>query len=221
MNIYNDCYIKNNILYDWLIFYDIDEFIHLKNYSNIKYFLYEKKFKKCNLIYLNCIRHTDNDLLYYDNRTLKDRFPKINWKSKMYTVKTIIRGKLKGVKFKTTHWLDRNLIGCNFLGKFIKPSKNVRIDKDFNLPFYRFYYIDHYSFKSTEEYINKINKGDGIFGFSKKNQYHKINLYFKYNKITKEKIFFIENKTGLNLNKYKLKLKKKIYSKNPNLFPLN
>ena len=204
LNIFNDCYTKNNQLYNWLIFYDIDEFIHLHNYSNIKYFLNEKKFKKCNLVYLNCIRHTDNDLLYYDNRTLKDRFPKINWKSKMYTVKTIIRGNLKRVKFKTTHWLNRNLIGCNFLGKFIKPSKKVKIVQDFNKSFYKFYYIDHYSFKSTEEYINKINKGDGIFGFNKKNQYHKIDLYFKYNKITKEKIDFIESKTGLNLTKYKL-----------------
>ena len=139
----------------------------------------------------------------------------------MYTVKTIIRGNLKGVKFKTTHWLNRKLIGCNFLGKIIKPSKNVKILTDFNKSFFKLYYIDHYSFKSTEEYINKINKGDGIYGFNKKIQYHKINLYFKYNKITKEKIFFIENKTGLNLNKYKLKLKKNIYTKNPNLFPLN
>jgi len=209
LNIFNDCYKKNNRAYDWLIFYDIDEFIHLKNYSNIKYFLNEKKFKKCNLIYLNCIRHTDNDLLYYDNRTLKDRFPKINWKSKMYTVKSIIRGNLKGFKFKTTHWLNRNLIGCNFLGKIIKPSKKTKIEKDFNKSFYKLYYIDHYSFKSTEEYINKIIKGDGIYGFNKKNQYRKIKLYFKYNKITKEKIYLIENKTGLNLTKYKLELNKK------------
>ena len=40
----NDCYLSYNNIYNWLIFYDIDEFIHLSNYSNIKDFLSEKKF---------------------------------------------------------------------------------------------------------------------------------------------------------------------------------
>ncbi len=59
----NDCYIKNYRKYDWLIFYDIDEFIHLNNYSNVKYFLSNSKFKTCPLIYLNLVCHTDNGLL--------------------------------------------------------------------------------------------------------------------------------------------------------------
>ena len=127
----------------------------------------------------------------------------------MYTVKTIMKGNIKKVKFKTSHWLDRNIIGCNALGKLIKPNKNVKmkIDKnDFN--YSKLYYIDHYCFKSTEEYINKINKGDGIFGYNNTIRIHKIDLYFKYNKITMQKIIYIENKTGINLTQYKSKLKK-------------
>ena len=207
--IYNDCYNKNYKLYNWLIFFDIDEFINLQNYSNIKYFLNENKFKKCKLIYLNCIRHTDNDLLHYDNRSLRERFPKIKWTSKMYTVKTIMKGNLEGVNFKTCHWLDRSIMGCNTLGKLVKPNRKVKIERDFNESFFKFYYIDHYCFKSTEEYINKINKGDGILGISDKNKMHKIDLYFKYNTITMQKIIYIEQKTGLNLSKYKLQINKK------------
>ena len=203
--IYNDCYKNNYKVYDWLIFYDIDEFINLKNYSNIKYFLNERKFKKCKSIYLNCFRHTDNDLLYYDNRSLVERFPKIKWNSKMYTLKTIMRGNLENINFKTSHWLDRNIIGCNALGKLIKPNKKVKIDIDFKKSFFKLYYIDHYCFKSTEEFVNKIIKGDGIFGCNNKIKNHKIDLYFKYNKITMNKILYIENKTGFNLSKYKLK----------------
>ena len=207
--IFTDCYKNNNKRYDWLIFYDIDEFINLKNYSNIKYFLNEKKFDKCKSIYLNCIRHTDNDLLFYDNRSLGERFPIINWNSNMYTVKTIIRGNLKGVTFKTSHWLDRNIIGCNAFGKFIKPNKNVKMEMDYNdFNDSKLYYIDHYCYKSTEEYINKINKGDGIFGYNNKTRIHKINLYFKYNTITMAKIIYIEKKTGFNLSQYKLKFYK-------------
>ena len=33
--------------YDCLMFYDIEEFLHLKNYQNIKEFLIEKKFNGC------------------------------------------------------------------------------------------------------------------------------------------------------------------------------
>ena len=35
---------------------------------------------------------------------------------------------------------------------------------------------------------------------------HKINLYFYYNKITLEKINYLENKTGLNLSSFRKKL---------------
>ena len=57
--IMNACYQKNFDKFDWLIFYELDEFIHLSNYSNIKMFLNEEKFNKCNLIYLNLVCHTD------------------------------------------------------------------------------------------------------------------------------------------------------------------
>ena len=51
-----------------------------------------------------------------------------------------------------------------------------------------------------------FNKGDGVFGNNSRTKFHKINLYFGYNKITAEKINYIENKTGLKLNKFKLPL---------------
>ena len=204
--IYNHCYINNYKNYNWLIFYDIDEYINLKNYSNIKNFLSEIKFNKCKLIYLNCFRHTDNNLLYYDNRTLAERFPYINWNSSMYTVKTIIKGNLEKIRFKTSHWLDRKFKGCNSVGKEVKPTNKLKMNNDINEPYFKLYYIDHYCFKSTEEYINKINKGDGIFGYNNKIKMHKIRLYFSYNKISLEKINYIEKNSGLDLTEYKKKL---------------
>ena len=36
MKIMDDCYQKNHNNYDWLIFYEIDEFIYLKDFKNIK-----------------------------------------------------------------------------------------------------------------------------------------------------------------------------------------
>ena len=211
LKIYEECYYKNKKKYDWFIFFDTDEFIHLNNYSSINDFLTEKKFEKCKLIYFNCLRHTDNDQLFYDNRTLEERFPIILWKSKMYTVKTIMRGNItKNIHFTTSHWLNRRLRGgCDVEGKEVIPQRKVKIRNKINHPQFKSYYIDHYCFKSTEEYINKINKGDGIFGYNNRTKMHKINIYFGYNKITIEKINLIENKTGLNLSKFKLKMNKK------------
>ena len=207
LTMYEKCYNKNKYIYDWFIFFDIDEFINLNNYTNIKDFLNENKFNKCNLIYFNCLRHTDNDLLYYDNRTLKEKFPIIKWDSHMYTVKSMMRGSNpKYVRFTTTHWLDRGLKkGCDVFGKYVHPTIRLRIGKKIKKTDI---YIDHYCFKSTEEYINKINKGDARAGYNKRNKMHKIKLYFKYNNITLEKINYIAKKTHLNLTKFKSMLNK-------------
>ena len=50
LKIYEECYYKNKKKYDWFIFFDTDEFIHLNNYSSINDFLTEKKFEKCKLL---------------------------------------------------------------------------------------------------------------------------------------------------------------------------
>ena len=81
----NDCYKNNYKYYDWLIFYEIDEYIYLKDIKNIKDFLKQSKFYKCQRIQLNWIFHTDNDLLYYDNRSLAERFPEREKKARNTT----------------------------------------------------------------------------------------------------------------------------------------
>ena len=79
-------------------------------------------------------------------------------------------------------------------------------------PDFNNYYIDHYNFKSTEEFINKINSGDALY--YKDNQIERIEVYFGINKVTLEKIQLVEKGTGLNLSIIKKKLKnldKKIF----------
>ena len=66
-----------------------------------------------------------------------------------------------------------------------------------------FYYIDHFYSKSTEEFINKLNKGDALF---RDNRLDRIRTYFSQNKITKEKIDYFENHTGLNLSDYRKRI---------------
>ena len=71
---YNDCYKRYNKLYDWLIFFDIDEFIFLKDFTSFKSFLNDKRFDKCNRVQFNWIFFTDNNLLYYEDKPVRERF---------------------------------------------------------------------------------------------------------------------------------------------------
>ena len=107
IQIINHCYQQNYKNYDWLIFFDIDEFIHLRNYSNVKRFLSEYKFKNCSLVYLNLVCHTDNNLLYYENKSLFQRFPEIVPDTKLggrkLEVKFILRGHIPNIIIKHHH----------------------------------------------------------------------------------------------------------------------
>jgi hypothetical protein len=202
LTIFHNCYKKNYINYDWLLFFDIDEFINLKGFSNIKKFLKQKKFYKCESIYLNWVIHTDNNLLYYDNKTLYKRFPDIYKNKEFCRGKTILKGNIKKkLIFQSTHFLDYKIGRCNGFGRKI-IIKNINCKS----PDYKFYYIDHFYSKSTEEFINKIIKGDAIFGNNKHQVYRRIYFYFSKNRITLEKINLIKRKSGLNISIVKNKL---------------
>ena len=197
LRIYRHCYRRNNKYYNWLVFYDIDEYINLKNIKNIKDFLNMKQFEKCQSIYLNWIKHTDNNLLFYDNRTLKERFPD-TFKNKRYCLgKTIIRGNIIQLRIKSTHVLDKNIVNCNGFGETLKlKSKFCR------KPDLKYYYIDHYEYKSLEEFIDKINKGDCLFGYGINRKLGRIHRYFKYNNITLKKFKFMQEKINLNITQF-------------------
>lgn len=206
----NDCYKKNYQKYDWLIFYDLDEFIYLQNYKNIKKFLDQKIFNDCEVICLNWIEHTDNNKLYYENKSLIERFKQIeniNRKGKKYAqVKPILRGHISDILIEHIHTINNNLKICNGFGHKNKIFNSLKTKE----PDYKKYYINHYFSKSTEEFIKKLNKGDALFLNSTLN---KIRKYYKINGLNKRKIEMIEKATGLNLYKYKLlygKKKKKI-----------
>ena len=192
--IYNNCYINSNKKYKWIIFIDIDEFIFLKTYSDIHIYLSQPKFIKCDSIYLNWVIHTDNELFYYDNRTLKERFPKINKDKSFCLGKSIVKSNIKNIHIKSVHSLDEKLKKCDGFG-------NVIILKKFYCPTpdFEFNYIDHYQHKSTEEFVEKLNiKGDCVYKNNSTIKYKKIFTYFKDNNITIKKINYISKNLGLN-----------------------
>ena len=206
----NNCYKKQKKKYDWIIFYAPNEFIHLKNYTNIKNFLNEDKFKKCDKIYLNWIYHTDNNFYHYENKSVQLRFPKTEPKPtdkdglKHNYVKTIIRGHLGDIKINSIYKLAKDIKGCNALGEYQNIEHSSMDKQDFEN-----YYIDRYYSKSVDEFIDKLNEEDMNKGDDSKYKIKKFKFYFETNNMTVEKIEYIENKTKLNLTKFKDKLRSK------------
>ena len=203
INMMDDCYQKNYLKYDWLIFYQVDEYIHLRNYTNIKSFLIEEKFNKCLKIYLNWVFHTDNNLYHYEEKPVQERFPQIeaipeNKNGRHNYVKSMIRGHIPNLKIDCVHRLVKGIDGCNGYGKEVQLRLFKMDEQDFEN-----YYIDHYFCKSVDEFIEKLNRGDAFWGHNNKFLVGTFGNYFGYNNMSIEKIEYVERKTGLNLEQFK------------------
>ena len=206
MNAYNNCYKRLKAEYDWLFFYDIDEFIHLQNFQNIKDYLNQYHFIKCNAIYLNQVLHTDNNQIYYYNSSLIKRFPNTYEFHKFENnsiilhlkdiIKPILRGNLTNIIITNPHFLSPDISKtCNGDGKIVKQNNNHLQNPD-----HKNYYFDHYYFKSCEEYLHKLSKGSVFYGKMRKVNLNRLITFFAFNKLNEKKLdYFIKN-TNLNLN---------------------
>ena len=199
---FNHCYKTNKNNYDWFIMVDMDEFVVIRNNDTIKKYLSDKVFDKCDFIKLQWRVPTDNDLVYYDNRSLFERFkrPFMTYPD----VKSIIRGHIDNLKY----WVhspkespDKN-VTCDNTGNILHYTKlnfervsKVNLDRA---------YILHFAFKSTEEFINKFNRGYKNWPHLKLE--HSINNYFSKNRITLEKIELLEKAFNITLTRFRNKL---------------
>lgn len=200
---YDHCYNYNKYNYDWIAFYDIDEYLFLLNHTYINDFLSSTNFRKCQSIIINWKYYGDNDKIYYEPKPMKERFikpikitRKILKKKYIYSgAKTIVRGGLHLVWGHFPHYL-KNTVNC-------RPNGNI-LKNYFSPPDYSNAFIKHYTTKSTEEYVEKLNKGDVYENYNKKYVTNKIkHYYFLFNKFTKEKIELIKNKLKFKINIFK------------------
>ena len=122
------------------------------------------------------------------------------------SIKSMVKGNISRLNIIHAHYItnDKNIIHCNGFGHKIKKIKSSADEIDI-----KNYYINHFCFKSTEEFSNKMIRGDVRYGYNTKKIFAKISNYFRYNLITMKKIILIENKTGLKLYEIRKKLKMK------------
>ena len=185
---FNDCYSNNQNLYDWIMFFDIDEFLILNEYKNINNFLRNKKFKLCDVIQINWVIFDDNDLISYDNRPLNIRFTRPLYTQIMENryVKSISRTYIN-LKWVDPHSPTVDFNVCNVDGKrIINKSvmfKNIALESKLKKP-----YLKHFKYKTVEEYYgDKLNKGDVYYKEIKWEFYIDKKYFFQINKRTREK----------------------------------
>jgi len=181
---YHDCYYNNYKNYDWMLFFDIDEFLSIDyKYNNIYEFLND--FNEYDGIKVQWRMYGDNGKLYYENKPVNKRFKSKNNEGFDSRVKSIL--KCKNYDFNLifiAHGVrNRELVIVNLNKKRVKDL--YKDDKAYNnLPVY----LNHFYTKSTEEFIKrKYKKSSAIFG--NKRNFRNFSLdfikkrYFEYNNI--------------------------------------
>lgn len=193
MQCYTELYKRFKDEYDWIAFFDFDEFLEIPNHNRIEDFLKDKAEFDC--VMVNWLCFGDNGQIEADyTKPMQERFKEplpidlkvqYNFSENMH-IKSILKGGLDNVVFKgNPHCTDSHLKCCNASGVQVNNRPWQMID-------YRQAYLKHYVTKSLEEwYTNKMVRGSGDRNYETFLQFYK-DRYFRYNKPTQEKIDWLK-----------------------------
>lgn len=193
---YTEMYAKYGNEYDWIAFFDFDEFLILPNHQSISDFLDDKS--NFEVILINWLCMTDNNLVRYDPRPLMERFtqPMDILKPIQYSfsdnchVKSIVKGHLACVRFISNPHIPTNQLKCgNADGVMVNSAPWQQIN-------YTNAYLKHFTTKTIEEWLtNKMKKGTPDREPSQFLPFYR-DRFFKVNEMTQEKLEFIQNFKG-------------------------
>ena len=201
---YEDCISRNRYKYDFLLFFDVDEFLYIQGNETLNSFLSHQRYKNCETIKINWLCYGDNEILYYEKGPLQKRFKKhSNVKNCSTTTKSIIKVKNNN----KISWGD---------GRGHRPITNVKNACDslgnhvsyavweIDPPHYEYAYLKHYFSKSSEEYANKLLRGDIAFIKNNNSEFYQraLDRYFTINNFSMEKVSLFEKKLNVSLKKY-------------------
>ena len=201
---YSDCYYSHYKEFDWIFFFDIDEYLEIYDkYSNLYEFLND--FNEYDGIRVQWKMYGDNDNVYYENKPLFERFKNESNVTYDCHVKQILN--CKSIFTNKLLFCAHGVFNKNY--KFVNvlkmPCRNVYMDfKEYtDLPVY----LNHFYSKSTEEFLKrKYNKTSAVSGVNNTRNFNiefLKNQYFTHNKLTSEKEkMFDKYKKNLNAINY-------------------
>ena len=157
---YYNCYKNNNKKYDWLSFFDVDEFLEIRpKNQTIQTFLDNTRYKKCQNIKINWLLYSSNkEIFHFKNETLQKRFKKqmFNENANIH-IKSTVRGNLKRNfwrRWENSHSSIDTFKSCSSSGKRVS-GKTAFV----NPPDYKYAFLKHYYYKSFEEFCLKLKRG--------------------------------------------------------------
>ena len=185
---YYECYERYNLEYDWISFFDIDEYLILKpKEASIQEFLDHPRYKRCDNVKFNWKVFTDNEQLDFEDRPFIERFPiETTYKFENRHVKCTVRGGLdykNYIKSYSPHSIWNNIKACSSSGK--KTNGDYKVWP----PDFEFASLNHYVTKSVREfYTKKFKTKIDVDIIPKSIKEALFNYFFKINKKTKEKV---------------------------------
>ena len=187
---YKDVYYKYDGQYDWMAFFDCDEFLTLPQHSSVSDYLSQDKFNGFSAIHINWLTYGDDGKLFYEDKPVYERFitPISNeYKAPNgicynHLVKTILRHNV---------WFEfggiPNPHTPNKIYGKVCNEHGVEINNNFTNTNYDYNeaYLRHYTTKTAEEFISKklINGCPDI----RRDAITFCNIFFSVNEMTEEK----------------------------------
>lgn len=184
--------------FDWIAFFDIDEFLIFEKAKTISEFIESNpKFANYDIIRFPWKVYTDGDIIRVTNgnysvkrftKTYKDNDEFWNSYKTDAFCKSIIRCSNPNITRISAH-------GCYQLGIACGPDGNECNNKNCRIGYPLMEsnaWLNHYWTKTIEEYIEtKCRRGDPTTDV---NKYTNMNFFFSINKRTKEKVEYLKNK---------------------------
>lgn len=198
---YDYIYDKFGDKYDWMCFFDADEFLTLKYDHTIQDYLSRDIFYDVDQIHINWLIYDDNDLIEYDNRPVQERFTRISKKvlankDSEYCMNNGIKSILRcNINKQLSYIYNANTSVHTFtsfdnLTTVLNNGELTDQEWSRNWPNYDLCYIKHYTCKTLGEFLEKKYLrccADGAI------IYNDINgSFFNVNDITDEKIKYLE-----------------------------
>jgi len=199
---YNDCYNKHGDEYDWIAFFDFDEFLTLIENDDISSYL--SSFENVDVVKVNWMVFTDNNIIINDKKPVLDRFiTPMEYKKcvnynfpENFHVKSIIRGGIKNF-----NWVGNPHVPGMELN-YVDTTGNKSDSSPFQEYNYTKAFLKHFTTKTIDEFYNKKRiRGQADRHYQTFINFFDINDFFKINRRTYEKECYINdaiNKARLN-----------------------
>ena len=186
---YYICYNNLSLEYDWISFFDFDEYLMLKpNGTMIQEFLEHPRFNCCEHVKINWRVYTDNDQLDFEDKNPMERFPiETKYTNENRHIKSIIRGGLNYsnmTKNYSPHSVFSNLKACTSSGKTVIGKLYYNYPPDIENAV-----INHYVTKSVREFaIKKCRSLGAVDVLDNDTKKFLFDYFFKINNKNQKKV---------------------------------